>query len=107
MAKPPFIDNKPHPVQATGTELAETRGLLRRGHCPGAADGERQIMFNSEIAVGQQTWMVLSGGFAELSFSKTFNHNIHRTLVLMFPINFRLIMALQANSGTPLAFLNS
>lgn len=104
MTKLPFIHIKPHPVQATGTELAEMRGLLRRCHCPGAADGETQIMFNYEIAVGQQTWIVLSGGFAELCFSKTFSHNIHRTLVLMFPINFRVIMALQANSGALLAF---
>lgn len=68
MAKPPFIENKPHPVHAPGTELAETRGLLRRGHCAGAADGERQTMFNYEIAVGQQIWTVLSSGFSVFKF---------------------------------------
>lgn len=82
-------------------------GLLRRGHCPEAAVGERQIMFSWEITVGQQAWIMVSGVFAELSFSKTFSHNIHRTLVLMFPVNFRLIIALQANSGTLLTFSSS
>lgn len=64
-------------------------------------------MLNYETAVGQQTCMVLSGGFAELSFSKTFSYNIHRTFILMFAINFRLVMALQVNSGALLAFSSS
>lgn len=85
MANLPFIDNKPQSVQGTETELAKMSSLLRKGHYPGAADRERQIMLNYETAVGQQTCWWLSSGFAELSFSENFSHNIHWTLVLMFP----------------------
>lgn len=60
------------------------RGLLKRGHCPGVADGGRQIMFNYEIAVRQQTFMVHSGDF-EFSFSKTLSHNINNIEGILSP----------------------
>lgn len=68
---------------------------------------ERGRQYSTIEIVGQQTWMVLSGGFAELSFFKTFSHSIHKTFVLIFPINSRLATALQANAGALLAFSSS